>query len=582
MFLFISLKLVPKKFKNYFIFLLFFIFFGMLIETAGLGLIIPLFTIISDSNFSFNYPRVYQFINDWSVLNFLKDTDVFNSNQSFFIVSSVVFFLIFYFFRVIFLIYLSWFQNSFTWKIYRDLSNFYFKNYLNQPFEKILKKNTSEIIRNLAIQLEAFNTSINSTIFFITETLIVLGILALLVYFEPIGSIIIFIFFLILSLIFYSSTKNIILKLGKERQINKEAQVKDIQQTFGNIKNVILSGKIKNIFEEYTRKVEKISTSGYKHTFIQSFPRLFLEMIAVSSLCILIIVLLLNSKNESSVMPILILFGAASFRVIPSFNRLLIAVGHIKYNHSTILNLIEEKKNFVSANNLFDKTYHSLKFDKIISLKDVSFQYEVGNQVLEKINLEINKGRMIGFVGTSGVGKSTLIDLILGFLKPSSGEIFVDNKDIHSNINGWYKMIGYVPQQVFLKDESIKKNIALGCRDDEIDYDKVDEVIKLAQLDDFVNSLEKGYDTVVGERGARISGGQLQRIGIARALYNNPSIIIFDEATSSLDIETESEILKSIENFKKNKTILIISHRNITLKNCDETYKIENKKLTLN
>jgi len=277
------------------------------------------------------------------------------------------------------------------------------------------------------------------------------------------------------------------------------------------------------------------------------------------------------------------LFGAAAFRILPSLNRILQAFQDLSFNAPSI-NIInkEFKNNSIVNDQINEKKVHKINFTDSININNLSFGYsnDTSKIILNNINLEIKKGDHIGIVGKSGQGKSTFVDLLLGLIKPINGQITIDGIALENiNFNGM--LFGYVPQNIYLTDDSIINNIAFGESKKNINYNNLDDAINNAQLSDFIKNLENGLDTIVGERGVRISGGQLQRVGIARALYRNPDIIILDEATSSLDVETENQFMNSINNLIKNKTLITISHRFNTLKNCNKIYELKDQKLSL-
>ena len=265
---------------------------------------------------------------------------------------------------------------------------------------------------------------------------------------------------------------------------------------------------------------------------------------------------------------------AATFRMIPSLNRIIASTQTMKYYISSLDVVYSEIKNYDEFKKI-DKNHKIFSLQKSIEFKNISFCFNKENEVLKNINLVIKRGQSIGIMGESGSGKSTLVDLLLGLLKPTSGEILIDGISGLQTGQSWRNSIGYVSQSIFLTDDSVKNNIALGIPDHQIDNKRIIELLKQTKLDKLVNEMPFGINTLVGERGIQISGGQRQRIGLARALYNNPDILILDEATSALDSETEIEVMKSIYKLKKDKTIIMIAHRLSTLENCDFIFNIE-------
>jgi ABC-type multidrug transport system fused ATPase/permease subunit len=319
--------------------------------------------------------------------------------------------------------------------------------------------------------------------------------------------------------------------------------------------------------------------------FITGLPRFFFEILIVFTFSIVVFVMIGIEKNMVNIIQYLGVFALASFRIVPGVSRILTSLQHMKYAVPSVEILIKE---FHSNDHTHVKrNYHpedqgiSVKFQKKIDLTNLSFSYPVRKEFsLSKLTMTVKKGEFIGIIGETGSGKSTLINLIIGLLKPSEGKVEVDGLNINSNLPEWHKKIGYVPQSVYLTDDTIRKNIAFGLREDNIDEDLIKQAVEKANLDEFLKNLPNRLDTIVGEKGIRLSGGQQQRIGIARALYRDPEILILDEATSSLDQLTEKKIMESIQYLKRKKTLIVVTHRLITVKNCDKVFFIDNGKIT--
>ena len=319
--------------------------------------------------------------------------------------------------------------------------------------------------------------------------------------------------------------------------------------------------------------------------FITGLPRFSFEMLMVCTFSVVVVVMIGVKKDIADIIQYLGVFAVASFRIVPAASRILTAYQNIKYIQPSTEILIKE---FNSKNNSYvKKNYHSknsnvsLKFQKEINLTNLSFSYPTRKEFsLSQLSMTIKKGDFIGIIGETGSGKSTLVNLIIGLLKPLEGKVEVDELNINSNLSAWYKKIGYVPQSVYLVDDTIRKNIAFGLREDDIDDNLIKQAVEKASLNKFLNELSGGLETIVGEKGIRLSGGQQQRIGIARALYRDPEILILDEATSSLDQLTEKKIMESIQFLKRKKTLIIVTHRLFTVKNCDKIFFIKGGKIT--
>ena len=316
---------------------------------------------------------------------------------------------------------------------------------------------------------------------------------------------------------------------------------------------------------------------------MQQIPRIFLELVALVGLSLLLFTMLMQDLKINNIIPVIGVFAAAAFRIMPSVNRIIGQFQIIRYG-MPIINKINKEITQIN----FEENYLNISDEKIlfkdkIQLENVEYSYETRSQiVLSNITFEVPLYSQIGIVGESGSGKSTLVNLMLGLLKPNKGEVKVDGKNIQSNLKSWQHQIGYVPQNIYLMDDTLKNNIALGEETEDIDDKLIKDAVKLSGLQNFISNLPNGLDTIVGERGAQISGGQLQRVGIARALYNKPKVLILDEATSSLDLDTEKNLMKEIEKLKGTITLIIISHRLSTISNCDKILKIKGGKINTN
>ena len=315
-----------------------------------------------------------------------------------------------------------------------------------------------------------------------------------------------------------------------------------------------------------------------KYSMIQMVPRLWLEVLTIIGLALLVIVMISTGSEVSSLLPTLGLFAATAFRIIPSIGRIMASFQTIAYSTPLIRTLNEDLqvKNFDNS-----EVGESINFGSSICFEKVFFQYSTAHKPsLESVTLQIDKGEAVGIVGPSGAGKSTLIDIFLGLLSPSSGAVLVDGRNITENRRSWQNQVGYVPQSIYLLDDTLRRNVALGIALENIDETAIVKAIRAAQLEEFVTSLPNGLDTVVGERGVRLSGGQRQRIGIARALYSNPPILVLDEATSSLDTETEKGVMDAVKELQGLKTVVIVAHRLSTVSYCSKIFNIEDARLT--
>jgi len=541
---------------------------GMFFEILGVGLVIPMFGILLDSDFTNKYDELEPLLR---ILN--------NPSHEQLIVICILIMVGVYFIKALVLAYIAWYQAHFVYNLRANISFRLYAGYLNQPYVFHLQRNSAQLIRNTTINSASTASTIQAGILIVNEFLVLIGISILLVVVEPIGALVTMFLFGSSSLLLNRITRNYILRWGKAYHWHEGQRIQQIQQGLGGIKEVKLFGREKNYQAQY-----RIHNSGSAHTSqrqatIAALPRLSLEVLAISSLAILVIILIKQGKSMEVLLPTLGLFAAAAFRLMPSMNRIVGAIQNIRFSLPAIDTTYNEYC-------LLDKVKHHheqgmlLSYKHILEIQDLTFTYPAGNKpALYKVNLSIPRGTSVGFVGDSGAGKTTLIDSILGLLVPDSGQIKVDGIDIQTNIRGWQDQIGYVPQFIFLTDDTLRNNVAFGISDTEVDNDAVLRAIQAANLEQFVNDLPQGLETHVGERGVRLSGGQRQRIGIARALYHNPAVLVLDEATSSLDDDTEYRVMEAVQSFHGDKTIIIIAHRLSTVKHCDLIFRLEQGKI---
>ena len=537
---------------------------GMIFEVFGLGIIIPFITIILNPEFLTS--SVYS--------NQIRD--VFGEipyNDFLFYTLSI--FVVIYLFKTLFLIFLAFKQNTFLSNLDATVSVKLFNHYLKKKYSFHLKRNSSSLIKNLQVEVNLFRSFCMALITLIIESALLFSIIITLILIEPIGALTVGLFFIIFSLLVIKISNKSLKFWGMEREIFDDKLSKNIVEGLGGIKEILILRRNKFFTNIFSKNHFIRSNIIRNHMTISQAPRYLLEIIAVIGIIGFIFIMLKQSKDTNELLTILGVFVAATFRMIPSFNRIIVAFQNMKYYSSSVDLLFNEFKN---DNILLEsKNSNPIKFKSNITINNLEFKYSKNSRgILKNVNLKIAKGDFIGIIGASGSGKSTLVDLIMGLFYPTGGSISVDGKNINQNFKSWQNIIGYVPQNIFLTNDSIKNNIAFGLEKNEINNQNLTKALKDSQLDRFVKSLDLGIETKVGERGTQISGGQLQRIGIARALYKIPEILIFDESTASLDNKTESSLISAINNFKGHKTIIMISHNLKSLKNCDRIYSLKN------
>ncbi len=562
--------ILTNKNKIQSVYLLIFILIGVFFEMLSLGLILPILTTLSNEN-------------NIQLINFTFILETFNFETPLDRKNTIIFFviglIIIYLIKTIFLNFLTWYQSKYINFLVAEIKFKLFQKYIYQDYTFHLRRNSSKLIQNVINETDLMiNVFFQSLITFTSELLVIIGISSILIFIEPLGYFISLALFGIISLIFMKITKNKVKKYGDARFKYQTHSIKTLQQGIDGIKAIKLAGSepaFLNYFSVYVKKIARIAS---KMLILQNIPRFYLELLAVVSLSGLVFFLLMLDYSFSSLIVIIGLFAAAAFKMLPSVNKILNSFVNIRYGLSSV-EMIHEDLNMKSPK-VEEKNVkaNKIRLNSEINFKDITYTYPgSNNKILEKINLRIPANKMIGIVGKSGSGKTTLIDLLIGILSPDNGEIIIDGKNILKMKRLWQNNIGYIPQFIYLLDDTIKKNIALGIEDIIIDNEKIDKALRLSQSEKFVQNLPQKLETYVGEFGVRLSGGQRQRLGIARALYLDTDLLILDEATSSLDEETEKEIINSINSMKGKKTIIISSHKKEILKQCDEIYKVENQ-----
>ena len=559
--------LLPNSFKKSIVFLFILMFFGMLFEMLGVGILLPALAIILNPNILEDYPKakvIFELIG--------------NIPHSKLILYGLLFIIVVYVLKAFFLIFVNWQHNNFSISLSKTLEDLLFKGYLNQPFTFHLNRNSAVLLRNFN-ELGHLTEMTQAFIGLIIEISAIIGVFCLIIFIEPKGAFIVASFLIIFLFIFHKSTKNRILMWGEERQTFTVIKNQNLLQSLDGVKDIKLMNRFDHFTNEFSKSNLSLSKIRIKASTLSQIPRHYIEVLAVISLVALILSMLAQNKPIDILIPTLGIFTAAAFRLIPSINRIASYMQVIQIARPTI-NLLYDEFNHLNTSISLKQDNKELNFRDKIIFKNIKFRYNSKSKlVLENISLEIKKGETVGFIGPSGSGKSTLIDLLLGLLEPEHGEIVIDNMPLKIYYRAWQNKIGYVPQSIYLANDSLRSNVAFGIDPKFIDDEAVNNALHAAQLTEFILNLDEGIHTLVGERGARLSGGQRQRIGIARALYHNPSVLILDEASSSLDNQTEKGFMEAINKLKRNKTIIIVAHRLSTVSQCDKIFKIENGRI---
>ena len=535
-------------------------------ELLGIGIIIPILNIFAGNNF-------LQYTNNFDFLTNVKKENI------------LVFFLILlifvYFLKFFLLKTLIYMQNDFSHRLFTDISRKIFENYLYKKFAFHLKKNSSELIRNTQSEANLFSFGIIFPLVrLLSEILIFFSIGTMLIIYDWQASAITIILMSSVGFFLLKITNEKLKEWGKKRQLHSNLVLKQLQQSFSSIKEIILNS-LENVFLDkfHYHNLENAKAGRNRDTTIQ-LPRLILELVGVTTFIILTIFLLNTGKNISETFITIGVFFFAATRLLPSISKIAQSVQTIKFN-SVVVNLIySELKDYDnSKDNRKNKKLYKNNFEfKNINFENVSFSYSESDiKILGDVNVEIKKGDKIGVIGKTGSGKSTFLNLLCGLLECDQGKIKINNNsDLKENLSSWQRIIAYVPQSVSILDESILFNITLENDSNKINIDKINEILKTVDLYDYIYGLPKNIYEFAGENGKNFSGGQCQRLGIARALYKSVEVIVLDEATSALDETTETKILEKIFE-RKEFTVVTISHRKNSIKNCNKIFEIKDK-----
>lgn len=561
-------KFFSNSLKKKLYFFVLFTIFASILEVFGISLIIPIISKISELS---NESLINQ---SYFGKNFINKFDL-SLNE--FIVYSFCFILIFYLVKNFILGFYYYFLADISHGINLYISNKLYNFYISNDYEYHINKNTSVIIRNLTSESKNVSSYMMSLLGLISDLIMTFCISIFLLTVNPIGTIFVNVIIISLGIIYFKITTRFIKKWANDRQFYEEKKIKNIQESFRNIKEIILRDK-KNFFYNLFGIFNKSTIdSSKKISILQSLPRLWLEFFAIISIIFLFLLNLYLQKSYTEIIIIFSIFGMALYRLMPISSRIIQNTHTIKFFKPSIDLIYKEVVEVKDKRNKQNTTTINLntnfKFTSI-AMKKVYFSYSEPKSekiIFENLNIKIELNSLIGIKGKSGVGKSTFVDLITNILKPTKGDIFVNDFKINELGNLWTDKIGYVTQQPYLLDDSIECNISFG---EKIDQLKIDEAIKYSQLEKDISKMTNGTKTIIGESGKNLSGGQIQRLIIARAIYNKKEILILDEPTSSLDDYNKNNFMNFLKQIKNQFTIILISHDKEVIEHCDRIYEI--------
>nr|WP_207202700.1 ABC transporter ATP-binding protein [Campylobacter jejuni] len=553
--------ILGKEDKNFLFFLLVFSIFVSFIETFAISLVMPFITLASDFSY---FDRNKYLISLKEYLNI----PVFEI-----IVYFGVGLIVFYVFRALLNAYYFHLLARFSKGRYHAIAYKVFSKFLNINYEKFTQKNQSEILKSITGEVYNLSTMISSFLLLMSEIFVVLLLYALMLLINYKITLFLSIFMVLNAFILVKILSPIIKKAGVRREEAMKNFFEILNTNLNNFKFIKLKTKEDGVLSLFKAQSEAFSKANITNESVAAVPRIYLEGIGFCVLVFIVVFLVLKNESDiSGILSTISIFVLALYRLMPSANRIITSYHDLLYYHSSLdiiyQNLRQEEENLGEE---------KLSFNQELKIYNLSFGYEGKKYLFKNLNLNIKKGEKIAFIGESGCGKSTLVDLIIGLLKPKEGQILIDEQELNANnIKNYRQKIGYIPQNIYLFNDSIAKNITFG---DAVDEEKLNRVIKQANLEHFIKNLSQGVQTKVGDGGSNLSGGQKQRIAIARALYLEPEILVLDEATSALDTQSEAKIMDEIYKISKDKTMIIIAHRLSTITQCDKVYRLEHGKL---
>ena len=571
-------RVLDERQKKQVIGLVFLMLIGAALETIGTSLILPLITAATspESVLGNKYMHaVYDFFHLDSVNSFM--------------ILCVILLIAVYVCKNVFLYFMYRILYRFVYTGMFKTSRRLFKEYVNRPYEFYLDVSTPEVLRNIVSDSNGVYNLILTILKLMTEAVIFLALFTLSIIVSPVMTIMMTVFIGAVLVINRKVFGPLLRRFGHEVRTNNALVTKWLMQAMNGMKETKVLNKEAYFIRQYEDSSVKLKDIQIRQQSLSNIPRLSIETVMMVGLLSMIGIFMARGDNvgTGSTIGQLALLAMVAIRMMPSSNRIIQGLNDVAYFEPSLTGVEDI---IVHANESgIDEKYKEtdeivtpMHFEKEVVLKDITYRYpNTEVDILENATLSIPIGKSIGLIGPSGAGKSTTVDILLGLLHPQKGQVLVDGMDIATNPEGWYDIIGYVPQMMFMLDDTILNNVAYGVTERAIDEERVWEVLKEAQLDEFVKGLPEGLYTSIGERGVRLSGGQRQRIGIARALYNDPEIMIFDEATSALDNDTESAIMEAIERLHGRKTLIIVAHRLTTIAGCDAVYKVADKGFTL-
>ncbi len=547
-------------------------FFIAVFEALGIGLIYPLISIMGDSNY----------LNNGNIISKIALFLGIHTHKTL-VITATGLILLFYIFKNLLILLQGKLQISFSLNNQADYTKRLYAYYMQKPYLYHVNTNIAEISRNISLScIIAFSEVLTNTLIIITNLITMLAIWIFLLAMDWLMALVVVGVIGPLMLLILNFFRKRINHYGNIQNEYNAENTKWINQGFWSVKETKVMQKEEFFTNQFSQSFTKFTDSQKQFLYINRFPKCVIEMVSVGGILLLIMAKMMLNSDPSTIIPSLGVLALAAMRLMPCMNQITGLYNQIKFRMPLFDEIYEDfmvvkKQKDREESKAIENNSNKLAFTKEIEIKNLTFTYpDISKPVFSDINFSIPKGKFVGVIGPSGAGKTTFVDLLLGLLKPQSGKILVDGNNIFDNISGWLENVSYVPQSIYLVDGTIRENVAFGVLPEDIDDAKVEKVLKMAELYDFVQSLDLKENTQCGDKGAKLSGGQKQRIGIARALYQDPTVLVLDEATSALDTEIEKQITETINKLKGEITIIAIAHRLSTLESCDFKIKFEN------
>lgn len=566
--------LLDKKQKRTMVGLMVLMIIGAFLQTAGVSLLVQVVNVVIDPDAVNNSKAVGFFYGLFG-----------NGDYHSFSILVMVLLIITFIVKNLFLFIQQKLTFAFVYTNQFRTSERMMRNYLRRGYEYYLNADTAVVQRSITADVNNMYALILAILQMLSDSAVSVFVIGYCFLTNGTMTLLMGVVLVVLMIIIKKVLKPVMYKAGKDNQDYYSSLFKWISQTVQGIKEVKISCKEQYFADEYHKCGKGYVDAVQKYSLYNNVPKLLIETACVGTMVGYMIFLVATGVPTENMMEVLGTLAAAAFVLLPCVNRINNQMNSIAYFEPFFMGVTDNLQDEISGQNTdmsFAVDQEKLPVNNVIELKDIVYAYpDTEKLIFDHADLTIPIGKSVGIVGTSGAGKSTVVDILLGLLEVKNGTISADGVDVKTRYRGWLKNIGYIPQMIFMLDDTIRKNIAFGVNEEDINEGRIWEVLKEAQLDEFVKSLPQGLDTGIGERGIRLSGGQRQRIGIARALYNDPEVLILDEATSALDNDTEAAIMDSINHFQGKKTLLIIAHRLQTIEKCDVVYRVENGKAVI-